>query len=335
MNVNLNQTTLYPSPLPDATDGMVRQTLATSLGYVDGAFGIQRILADTGIPIVDTYYRQSLPGYASLYNQWQCMHVALHDTVNTEKQAFFAQASAVSKVLGAGAGQRVLELGCGLGANTLHLAESHPDVDFVAIDLMPEHVKRATLKAQDLPNARFQCASFENLPRDLGTFDVILAVETLCYATNLNRVAAQIAQHLRPGGQIILFDAHRRDNFDSLPADSVTATRLYEITTAVTRGFHTDGAWERAFVKAGLDLTASDDLTAKTLTGLSSLHRRSMKAFTDLKWRLALKVMPRHLARNTVAGLLGYHVCFGGGTQPDPDRGAVRYQRIVARKPRN
>ena len=228
----------------------------------------------------------------------------------------------------------MLELGCGLGANTLHLGALHPDAAFVGVDLMPEHVTRATEKARNVQNASFRCASFENLPEDLGTFDVIFAVETLCYATDPNHVAKKVAHLLRPGGHVVLFDAHRKNGFEGYPSDIVTAARLYEIFTAVTRGFHVVGTWERALTTSGLELAESEDVTWKALTGLATLHRRSMKAFTDTKWRIALKVLPRYFARNTVAGLLGYHVCFGDRAQPDPEFGAVQYQKIVARKPR-
>lgn len=309
------------------------ESLQKSLAMVDEAFGTERILSASDSEFVASYYRQSLPGYSKIYNRWQCMHVALHEQGDSDETAYFAQAAAVSEYLIGTAGQRVLELGCGLGANTVHLATQHPESEFVGVDLMPEHVARASAKALSVGNASFRCASFEDLPNDLGTFDVIFAVESLCYANDLKRVAEQIVHLLRPGGHVVVFDAHRKKGFATVPAELVTAARLYEITTAVTRGFHPVGAWEHAFEAAGLTPVASDDITWKTLTGLSSLHRRSTKAFTDLKWRMALKLMPRYLARNTVAGLLGYHVCFGDGAHPDPERGAVQYQKIVARKP--
>lgn len=335
MSLDVNATARSFPQTQTVIDVQVQRPLEYSLGLVDGVFGINRILADSGRPFVNDYYRQSLPGYSTLYNRWQCMHVALHDNTDCDEQAFFAQASEVSGYLSGSAGQRVLELGCGLGANTLHLAARHPGVDFVGVDLMPEHISNASLKARGLANASFRRSSFEALPDDLGTFDVILAVETLCYATDLDRMAEQIARHLRPGGRVIIFDAHRKEGFDAFPEDVVTAARLYEITTAVTRGFHPTGAFERAFAKAGLDLTESVDITSRAETGLSTLHRRSLKAYTKLQWRLALRMMPRHFARNTVAGLLGYYVCFGGSGRPDPDLGAVRYDKIVAHKPRN
>lgn len=335
MSLDVNATTRYLPQTLDVPAFQAQRPLDYSLNLVEGIFGINRVLADSGRQFVDEYYRQSLPGYSKIYNRWQCMHVALHNDSDSDEEAFFAQASEVRHCLTDTSGQRVLELGCGLGANTLHLAARHPGVEFVGVDLMAEHVSSAATKARDLANASFRQSSFESLPDDLGTFDVILAVETLCYATDLDRVAEQIARRLRPGGRVIVFDAHRKQGFDSFPADIVTAARLYEITTAVTRGFHPTGAWETAFAKAGLDNSESSDITRKTLAGLATLHRRSLKAYTSLKWRMALRVMPRYFARNTVAGLLGYHVCFGAGARPDPAQGAIRYDKIVARKPAN
>jgi arsenite methyltransferase len=313
-----------PQPLLD-----LRQTLAV----VEQAFGISHVLSDENADIVAPYYRQSLPGYATLYNRWQCMHVALHEPHLDEEGAYFAQADAVGALLSGAPGQRVLELGCGLGANTLHLAAKHPQATFMGIDLMTTHVARATAKAGSLPNAGFRVASFEDLPYDIGTFDVIFAVETLCYARSPRHVAQGLARLLRPGGRIVIFDAHRRAGFDAASSDVVTAARLYEVATAVTRGFHPEGTWEAALSAAGLAVDGTNDITPRTSQGLTTLHRRSMKVFRDRKWRLALRMMPRYLARNVIAGLVGYHVCFGDGPEPDPMRGAVAYHKIVARKP--
>ncbi|MFN4098752.1 MAG: class I SAM-dependent methyltransferase [Pararhodobacter sp.] len=339
MSFDLNPAKAFDVSLPVGPDAPV--TLAQALGLVEQVFGIDAILSDENTDFVAKYYQQSLPGYSTLYNRWQCMHVALHEPHLDDEAAFFAQAAAVSRLLTTAPGQRVLELGCGLGANTLHLAARHPGTEFIGIDLMAEHVARATAKARTLAlaNARFRCASFEALPEgpgaepgaDLGDFDVIFAVETLCYAQAPDRVAARLARLLRPGGHLIIFDAHRKIGIKTGSSDLVTAARLYETTTAVTGGFHVEGCWEGALATAGLAV-ASDDITGKTHQGLARLHRRSMKAFTDPKWRLALRVMPRYLARNAVAGLVGYHVCFGDGPQPHPTCGVIAYQKIVARK---
>lgn len=310
-------------------------SLSHSLALIDRSFGIDRIIADTGDDFVDSYYRQSLPGYSRLYNSWQCMHLPLHDGTLSEGEAFFAQAAEVARHLDDRPGQRVLELGCGLGANSLHLAERFPHVAFVGTDLMTQHVERAGAKAKAgaLSNLSFRKASFEDLPEDLGQFDAIFGIETLCYASDLALVARLIARHLRPGGHVVLFDAHRKPGFGEFPEDLVTATKLYEITTAVARGFHDEGRWQQAFAAAGLEVTTAEDITEQTKAGLTTLHSRATKAFVQRKWRLALKVMPRYFARNAVAGLVGYHVCFGDRIAPDTSLGPITYQKIIARKP--
>lgn len=308
-------------------------SLSHSLALIDRSFGIDRIIADSGDEFVDSYYRQSLPGYSRLYNPWQCMHLPLHDGTLSEGEAFFAQAAEVARHLDDRPGQRVLELGCGLGANSLHLAERLPHVSFLGTDLMAQHVERAEAKARKLPNLGFRQASFEDLPEDLGQFDAIFGIETLCYANDPGPVARLIARHLRPGGHVVLFDAHRKPGFANFPEDLVTATKLYEITTAVARGFHDEGRWQEAFAAAGLEVTAAEDVTEQTRAGLVRLHSRATKAFTERKWRMALRVIPRYFARNAVAGLVGYHVCFGDRVAPEVRRGPITYQKIVARKP--
>ncbi|RGP38775.1 class I SAM-dependent methyltransferase [Pseudotabrizicola alkalilacus] len=329
MNFDLNATTAFDASIPVGPEAPV--PLEEALGFVDRVFGIDTILSDKSLEIVAKYYRQSIPGYAAIYNRWQCMHLALHEPHLDEEGAFFAQAQVVSDLLTSAPGQRVLELGCGLGANTLHLAARHPGTDFIGLDLMAEHVTRARAKASNLPNASFRCASFDALPEDAEGFDVIFAVETLCYARSTDDLALRLARLLRPGGWVVIFDAHRKEGFETFPVALVTAARLYEATTAVTRGFHRDGAWERALTAAGL-VAASESITAKTHQGLATLHRRATKVFVDPKWRLMLRTMPRYFARNAVAGLLGYHVCFGDGPEPDPERGVIAYQQIMARK---
>lgn len=312
---------------------MTQFSLSHSLSLIDEFFSIDRIIADTDAEFVRDYYRQSFLGYLKFYNPWQCMHVPLQDGSLKEEEAFFAQAAEVGRHLTSEPGQRVLELGCGLGANSLHLSQRFPHVEFIGTDLMDRHVSHANTRARGRDNMTFRQASFEALPDDLGQFDVIFAIETLCYARDLPNVAKSIARLLRPGGRIILFDAHRKVDFDQFPADLITAAKLYEITTAVTRGFHEDGKWQQAFEGAGLNVTADDDITQDTVEGLAKIHRRATKAFTDLKWRIALRTMPRYFARNTVAGLLGYNVCLGDKSEPDPSSAPVKYQKICAQKP--
>lgn len=321
------------TPRPEADTYHSCTPLIDSLALIDDIFSIDAMISFSESDFVGKYYRQSIPGYSRMYNPWQCMHVALQGDGVSEEDGYFFQADAAAMLIPGRPGARVLELGCGLGANIRYMAENHPDVEFVGLDLIKEHVARARKSGKAQSNASFVCASFDAPPDTIGSFDVIFAVEALCYAQSLDTIARNALRLLRPGGHLVLFDAHRKTHFESLPEPVSVATRLYEIATAVSNGFHTVGTWETAFKAAGFKGVVTEDMTSLTLQGLTKLHRRSLKAYVDPKWRFALKVMPQLFARNTVAGLLGYHVCFGDGDQPDPANGAVAYQKIVACRP--
>jgi len=227
----------------------------------------------------------------------------------------------------------VLELGSGMGFNTIALAPDHPDVQFTGLDLMAHHVNSAGKDARHLPNARFQLGSYADIPTDLHGADVVFAVETLCYATDLDAVARQIAAAMAPGGRFIMYDGFRRADFHQAPPDVQTAARLFEVTTAVTGGFHSVEACEAALARAGLVVLRRDDLSDQSIAGLRYLHHRSARFFRSWKYRLLKHVLPVYLLRNAVAGLVGPYMIEGAGPNSGDTQAAITYSVLMAEKP--
>lgn len=324
----------HASPTLPMPSEPLSMDVTAALKLVDKTFGIERILRDEGEDRVEVYYAQSRAAYDRMHSRDGCMHLALNWNGTFNARGYGAQAGNVAKAIAKATARDVLELGCGVGFNSRLLAAQHPDVSFLGLDLLERHVERARLDAAGLENLRFRAASYEPLPDDLGQFDVAFAVETLCYARNPEAVARSIASALRPGGRFVLFDAHRRAPLDTLPADIAMATRLYEMTTAVTNGFLAEGIWEAALHKAGLEVLSVEDCTHAVLPGTQVLHERARRVFEDFKLRLAVRAMPPYLARNAVAGLMGPYMIAGPGPQFDLTQGGVSYQRIAAMKPR-
>lgn len=64
------------------------------------------------------------------------------------------------------AGSRVLEAGCGVGAQTVILATGSPDAEFVSVDISADSVAEARRRAQDagLTNVVFQQADIFDAP---------------------------------------------------------------------------------------------------------------------------------------------------------------------------
>lgn len=323
----LAKTTTKPALEPLTLD------LAAALGLIDKTFGIERILRDSGQDRVQVYYEQSRIGYDKVHSAEGCMHLAINEDGRFDPDGFLAQSRAIAAIIAETGARDVLEVGCGVGFNLRKLAEAHPDCRFAGVDLLADHVTRARRDAKGLENLHFTPGTFEPVPDDLGQFDVVFGIETLCYARDPDAVAASIARVLRPGGCFVIYDAHRVGDLADHPADMATAARLYEITTAVTNGFWSSGTWEAAMRRAGLEPQATTDLSVPILPGARVIHNRALRFFNDWKLRVAAKAMPTYLVRNAAAGLLGPYICFGPGPEPDPARGIIRYEHLIARKP--
>ena len=98
------------------------------------------------------------------------MHVALLEGETYDPSGFYAQPDAVSSVITELGAKRVLELGCGQAFNSRYLAQKHPDVEFVGIDLMPHHVKKARERARGLTNVSFQQQEIRALAKSRSSY---------------------------------------------------------------------------------------------------------------------------------------------------------------------
>ena len=306
--------------------------LKSLLDLVDKVFGIDRVLADTGRDVVETYYAQSGPAYERIHSDQGCMHLALNFDGVFNPVGLRVQPKAIIKELTELHGKSVLELGCGKGFNSLFIADAMPHVQCMGTDLLTPHLEKARefASSRGATNITFEQASYEPVPDRYRGYDVVFGVETLCYAKDLDAVAGSIAAALRPGGRFVMFDVHAGSERRGLPKDMDIATRLYETSMAVTTGFIRARAWEAALERAGLQVEPTRNMTKHVQPGLLRLQGLALKTLDDWKTRLAIKALPPYLARNAISALLGPTVF----RLPDGGHGgALMYQKIMATKP--
>ena len=106
-------------------------------------------------------------------------------------------------------GQRVLELGCGLGLVSLGAVLGGSEV--TATDYYEDATRFALLNVADATGKRIDArmVNWVELPRDLGKFDVVLASDVLYEHRYASLVANAIAATLVRGGEAIVADPGR------------------------------------------------------------------------------------------------------------------------------
>jgi len=103
-------------------------------------------------------------------------------------------------------GQRVVDLGCGAGVDTLIAAERVGQDGFVeAIDLAPEMVEltRSNVQTAGVPNVTVQHGTVEVLPLPDAVADVVMANGVFNLAPEKERAITEALRVLKPGGSLI------------------------------------------------------------------------------------------------------------------------------------
>lgn len=110
--------------------------------------------------------------------------------------------------LGLRAGQRLLDVGCGLGEAALELAaDLGADGEIVGVDISAEMLRVARSRAGRAPcRVRFSLGDAQSLAQPDDSFDAVRSERTLQWLTDPRGAVAEMARVVRPGGRVSLID---------------------------------------------------------------------------------------------------------------------------------
>ncbi len=130
------------------------------------------------------------------------------------------------------AGSRVLEAGCGVGAQTITLARRSPEARFTALDVSATSVAEAKRRADlaGITNVEFRCADLFALSDEETSFDHAFVCFVLEHLARPTEALAAIRRLLKPGGTITVIEGDHGSTYFHPESTAARAAIQCQIT---------------------------------------------------------------------------------------------------------
>lgn len=235
--------------------------------------------------IVDHYDRIS-PYYRALWGD----HIHHGYWIRGDESKETAQIQLIDHVAQAAGiqpGAKVLDIGCGFGGSSIHLARKY-QATVTGITISPVQVEMASKSAaQAGVSASFLCMDAESLHFP-EPFDVLWSVESISHYHDIPRFFSHAAGYLKPGGVFAVTDWFK---LKSLPPREHKKF-LHPIEDGMMIELHTMQDYESYLVNAGFEVLRSEVLNehcAKSWDiGLNIIKDKAL-------WQLATRFGPEFI----------------------------------------
>jgi len=156
------------------------------------------------------YQRFYISAAASSAHSELCCR-AFGEDLTQEGQTDMASLRVALDALPLGAGKHVLDLGCGAGGIAEYVSDK-TGAHVTGLDYSANAIAAAEARTEGKRDRlSFHVANFNNDAPAPATYDAILSLDTLYWASDLKSVLGKLTRSLKPGGRMAVFMNHHID----------------------------------------------------------------------------------------------------------------------------
>lgn len=150
--------------------------------------------------VIRGHYNVTTPFYRLLWGPH--IHHGLWEADESPRQAQLQLTERLANLAGVTAGQQLLDIGCGMGASSIHLARTRGCQCLgVTISAMQRHWASISARRFGVARrARFRCADAEQIELPQSFYDVLWSIECTEHLFDKPRFFQRAASWLKPGG---------------------------------------------------------------------------------------------------------------------------------------
>jgi cyclopropane fatty-acyl-phospholipid synthase-like methyltransferase len=203
-------------------------------------------------------------------------HMAMHlgvwvEEVKTLPQALWKENELLARLGNIKPNDNVLDAGCGVGGSSFWLSKNI-GCKTIGISIVPEQVNNATKKAQKLgleSLSSFQLQDYCYTNFENESFDVIWAINSVCYAEPKERFIAEAYRLLKPGGRLLLSDAFQGKEILSADEHKLLYNKTYH--GWVVNSLDTSKQFMQKMIGIGFSNTSFIDYSKETMPSVNRL----------------------------------------------------------------
>lgn len=260
---------------------------------------------------VASLYRACLPSYEVYHEGSGCMHMPIYgDGYCTRKECLRAVQDIVVDRLNVEPNQYVLDLGCGVGAMSVEIAE-RLGCHVIGIALTEEEINMASQRAEEIGVANkchFTIGDMNNLQElDLPRFHAVINLETGCYFNSVMNAKQQVSSSLVDNGVWHTIRFSTTDQHDQIIPSRKVARKIQHLWR--TSEWQSTKMFEHA-ISPTFEIVEKNDLTQKVVAFWDNMMPISLRASLMVRVRFALHAFQESAHLSHFGYVYGHRIAF-------------------------